>query len=78
MSGHVTLCRFEMLDRLVTWPEVLKRVPYSERQIRRLVETGAGGFPKPVKVGERRVAWRESELQEWLESLPRTTLKRSD
>jgi prophage regulatory protein len=27
----------------------------------------AGTFPKPVKIGERAVAWPESEINAWLE-----------
>jgi prophage regulatory protein len=29
----------------------------------------AGTFPKPVRVGKRRVAWRESDLVRWQNSL---------
>jgi prophage regulatory protein len=27
-----------------------------------------GTFPKPIRIGERAVAWRECELQGWLAS----------
>ncbi len=27
-----------------------------------------GSFPKPVRLGPQRVAWREREVVEWLES----------
>lgn len=29
----------------------------------------AGTFPQPVRVGRRRVAWRESDIAAWLEGL---------
>lgn len=29
----------------------------------------AGTFPKPVRVGRRRVAWRESDVVNWQQSL---------
>lgn len=29
----------------------------------------AGTFPQPVRVGKRRVAWRESDIAAWQESL---------
>jgi len=29
----------------------------------------AGTFPQPVRVGKRRVAWRESDVTEWLRNL---------
>lgn len=28
----------------------------------------AGEFPRPVKISARSVAWRESEVDEWIES----------
>jgi len=27
-----------------------------------------GDFPRPVRLGKRAVGWRESDLQDWLES----------
>jgi len=27
-----------------------------------------GKFPKPVKLGKRTVAWKKSEIDEWIES----------
>lgn len=27
-----------------------------------------GNFPKPIKMGERFIAWRESELTAWLDA----------
>jgi prophage regulatory protein len=29
----------------------------------------AGTFPQPVRVGRRRVAWRESDIASWQQSL---------
>ena len=29
----------------------------------------AGTFPQPVRVGKRRVAWRESDIAAWQDSL---------
>ncbi len=28
-------------------------------------------FPKPVRLGANKIRWREDEIVEWLESLPR-------
>ena len=47
-------------------PEILRRVPYSEAHIRRL-ET-AGKFPRRVHLGANRVAWVETEIDDWLAS----------
>ncbi|MDY0743391.1 AlpA family phage regulatory protein [Paucibacter sp. R3-3] len=30
-------------------------------------------FPKPVRIGERAVAWRESELNHWSQARPRSS-----
>ena len=30
----------------------------------------AGGFPQPIQLGPRAVAWRVSDVKEWLESRP--------
>ena len=30
-----------------------------------------GQFPKPLKLGDRAVRWRQSEVEGWLASLPR-------
>lgn len=46
--------------------EVLELVGVAERTWLRWVKEGAA--PKPVRLGERAVAWRLSDLREWLES----------
>ena len=37
---------------------------YSRVHIGRLVQ--AGKFPTPIKVGQNRIGWVESEIDEWL------------
>jgi prophage regulatory protein len=32
-----------------------------------------GAFPKRIALSPRRVGWREDEISEWLESLPRVS-----
>jgi prophage regulatory protein len=39
---------------------------YSKASIYRLIALGL--FPKPVKLGPARVAWRESDVVAWLDS----------
>ena len=39
-------------------------VSYSRAHIYRLVR--AGKFPKPIKLGENRIAWVEAEVDEWI------------
>jgi prophage regulatory protein len=48
---------------LLRLPEVLSRVPLSKSTVLRKVADGS--FPRPVRLGERRVAWVENEIIEW-------------
>ncbi len=59
-------------DRLLTIDEVVARIPFSRVHIYRLMKRGE--FPQRVRVCERRVAWRESEIREYIESRPRADL----
>lgn len=53
-------------ERLLRFPMVQERVPYSHSTIYLLIKSGK--FPKPVSLGGRAVAWRESEIDQWIES----------
>lgn len=46
--------------------ELLARIPLSNQTIDRLVAEGK--FPAPFRIGARAVAWKESEVETWLES----------
>jgi len=59
-----------MTDTLLRLPQVRAKVGLSRSTIYRLVD--AGKFPRPLKLSAQTVAWRASELDEWLESRPRT------
>lgn len=56
-------------DKLLTIDEVVARIPFSRVHIYRLMKRGE--FPQRVRVGERRVAWIQSEIQAFCESRPR-------
>ena len=43
-----------------------KGIHYSKPHLYRLMK--AGKFPQPIRLGERRIAWPESEINSWLES----------
>ena len=43
---------------------VLKQIPISGATLARRV--AAGAFPRPVRIGKRRVAWVQSEVSDWL------------
>ena len=53
-------------QRIVRLPEVVDRVGMSRGSVYRLMTIGR--FPKSVKLSERAVGWRESDLNDWLES----------
>ena len=46
-------------------------IPYSFAHIARL--EAAGQFPSRVRLGARRVAWFEDEIEEWIASRPRAS-----
>lgn len=51
--------------RLVSLKEVRERIPFSKATIYR--KMGDGTFPKHVKIGTQRVAWREADIDRWIE-----------
>jgi prophage regulatory protein len=54
------------ISKLLRFPGVQQRVPYSHSTIYQLM--GQGKFPKPIRLGARAVAWRESDIDEWIAS----------
>ena len=57
--------------RLIRLPEVLERTGYGKAWIYRLINEGR--FPAPVKIGVRAVAFVESEVDEWIQSVIETS-----
>jgi len=51
---------------LIRRPKVLQRCAISNTTLHRLIT--AGEFPPPVQLGERSVAWVESEVDAWIEA----------
>jgi prophage regulatory protein len=47
---------------------VLDHIPFSESTLWRRVKDGS--FPPPVRIGERIVVWRESDIERWEENVP--------
>ena len=56
---------------LILLPEVLKRTGFGKAWIYRLISEGR--FPAPVKIGVRAVAFVESEVDEWIQSVIETS-----
>ena len=44
--------------------KALKGVPYSRNHVMRLCAEGK--FPKPINIGPKRIAFLESEVDEWI------------
>ena len=56
-------------ESLIRLPTVLRRVGVGRAKWYQLVADGKA--PKPYQLTTRAVAWRESEIQAWIESRPR-------
>jgi len=52
-------------SRLISQREVMQRVPYGRTTIWKLIKQGR--FPQPVKIGGNRVAFVDSEIDDWIE-----------
>jgi prophage regulatory protein len=57
---------FAMADILIRSREVQARTGLPKSSLHNKVKAGA--FPAPVKLGPRAVAWRESDVDAWIES----------
>jgi len=53
--------------RFIRLPEVLERTGFSKAWIYRLISQNR--FPKPIKLGERAIAFLESEIDDWIEQI---------
>jgi prophage regulatory protein len=56
----------EKHSKLLRLEDVRGRVPYSRSTIYQLIAQGK--FPKPISIGERAVAWLESDIDAWIDS----------
>ena len=63
----------ELPCRLLTRKQLLEIVPFSYPTLWGMMRRGA--FPKALRIGAQKVAWREDEIREWIESRPRQELK---
>lgn len=56
------------VDRILRRPEVERVTGLARSTIYQAMASDA--FPAPVRIGERAVGWRESDILAWLESRP--------
>lgn len=61
-----------MIDRLLTWQQLKSLIPLSRVHVSRL--EARGEFPERLQLGPGRVAWRETEIQQWIEDRQRGPL----
>lgn len=54
-------------DRLIRMPELVERTGFSRTTIYRRVKDGT--LPRPLLVGSSAIAWRESQIDEWISNL---------
>ena len=54
------------IEKLLTMTELQRIVPYSSSHLYRLIKVGE--FPQPIRLGPNRVAWRETDIERWIES----------
>ncbi len=55
-------------DRLMKLPEVMRMTALSRSEVYRRV--AARQFPTPVRLGSQAIAWRLSDIRNWIASLP--------
>ena len=53
-------------DKIIRKAQVLEIVGMKSTWLHERVK--AGEFPRPIKLGERAVGWRHSDVEAWLES----------
>ena len=57
-----------MQERILRRPDVESITGLSRSSI--YAKMASGTFPKPVKLGENSVGWKETDIQGWIASLP--------
>lgn len=56
-------------DRIVKLPEATQITGRSRSSIYRMLGDPASTFPPALKLGQKSIGWRMSELQAWIASL---------
>jgi prophage regulatory protein len=54
-----------MTDRLLRAREVLEKVGITRQWLYKLMQQGK--FPRPIPIGIRRVRWKESDIERWIQ-----------
>jgi prophage regulatory protein len=60
-------------SRLLRLPSVLERVPHSKTTLYRLIKEGK--FKAPIRLGVNSVAWLESDVEAYIQTLAKASSK---
>jgi prophage regulatory protein len=58
---------------LIKLPKVIERTGNSRSKI--YSDVKEGHFPPPLKTGKRSIAWKESDIEQWINSLQTNIVK---
>lgn len=61
---------YDMAERIIRRRDVEHITGLSRSSI--YAKMARGTFPKPVKLGENSVGWKESDIQDWIKALPQS------
>lgn len=61
------MAQTEVIDRLLRLPDVIRITGMGRNTVYTRIKEGT--FPKQVKIGPKSVAWRQSEINQWMASL---------
>jgi len=64
MTAHKDMENYKLIDR----KQASEMVTYSVSQLIRLEQSGR--FPKSIRIGQNRVAYRLAEILEWIDEQP--------
>jgi len=70
MHGHAKTESNPSSSRIVRLPTVMRMTGLGRSTIYRMIARQQ--FPGPVRIGDRAVAWRQDELDSWINARPRT------
>ncbi len=66
----------ERAERILRVDSVCNRIGYGRSKLYSMLNTGE--FPCGIKVGPRRVGWRESQVDAWIKSRPTVDLRKPE
>ncbi|EKT4476603.1 phage transcriptional regulator AlpA [Pseudomonas putida TRO1] len=61
------MAQLDGIDRLLRLPDVLRITGMGRNTVYTRIKEGT--FPKQVKIGPKSVAWRQSDITQWMASL---------